>query len=109
MSDLFQFEDPEVKAAWDDLFYKLDETEPCYDPLLVDTPGPMRGDSVTDLYVEGWANGNASKKQAEALCEPCHVKHECKVYAMLAKEPTGIWGGTRPRDRGIDTSKKRRK
>lgn len=99
MSSLFQFEDPAVKAAWDDLYYKLNKTEPCYDPHFI----------VTDVYVEGWVNGNSSKRQAEALCAPCHVKEECKIYAMLAKEPVGIWGGTRPKDRGIDTSKKRRK
>lgn len=79
----------------------LDGTENCYDPNLVDKGDHFVGESVTDLYVEDWTGRGVSKKVAEELCAGCHALEECKAYAMKAQEGYGIWGGTRPIDRGV--------
>lgn len=81
----------------DKLFLELTEAvtgeEPCHD---------TGGDSPSDLYTNRWTSSkNMSKGEAEALCEGCPIYQQCRDYAMAAKEPYFIWGGTRPKDRGI--------
>lgn len=81
-----------------DLVASTTGEEPCFDPNLNDA---YIMESPTDFYVESWTGRNISKETAESLCAGCDVLEQCKAYAMAAKEPFGIWGGTRPRDRGI--------
>ncbi|WP_446724820.1 WhiB family transcriptional regulator [Microbacterium sp. CFBP 13617] len=46
---------------------------------------PERGDSTVD---------------AKRICRSCPVQPECLAYALRTKEPSGIWGGKSPRERG---------
>jgi WhiB family transcriptional regulator, redox-sensing transcriptional regulator len=39
------------------------------------------------------------KKLALDICSRCPVKYTCAEYALTAREPYGIWGGTSPSDR----------
>lgn len=39
------------------------------------------------------------KRLALEICGRCQVKTICADYALTAKEPFGIWGGTVPSDR----------
>jgi WhiB family redox-sensing transcriptional regulator len=39
------------------------------------------------------------KRLALELCDRCPVKKLCADYAITAREPYGIWGGTVPSDR----------
>lgn len=39
------------------------------------------------------------KKLALEICSRCPVKYLCAEYALSAREPFGIWGGTTPNDR----------
>jgi hypothetical protein len=39
------------------------------------------------------------KKLALEICARCPVKTLCADYALTAREPFGIWGGTVPSDR----------
>jgi WhiB family redox-sensing transcriptional regulator len=36
---------------------------------------------------------------AKELCKACPVKTECLNYALIAREPFGIWGGLTTEDR----------
>jgi len=40
-----------------------------------------------------------SYRTAKELCKRCPVKNECLVYAVVAQEPFGIWGGLSPHER----------
>jgi WhiB family redox-sensing transcriptional regulator len=40
-----------------------------------------------------------AEKLAVHLCKKCPVLKLCLDYAMTAREPYGIWGGTTPADR----------
>lgn len=102
MTDEFKIRPSKAQAEWDALQAGLDGTENCYDPNLV-VPRDQRtiGDTLADFYVEDWTGRGISKEMAEKLCAGCHVLEECRAYAMAAKEGYGVWGGTRPKDRGI--------
>lgn len=41
----------------------------------------------------------AERKLALKICSACPVQKLCADYAMTAREPYGIWGGTVPTDR----------
>ena len=36
---------------------------------------------------------------AKQICKTCEVREECLEYALLNKEPEGIWGGLTPYER----------
>ena len=36
---------------------------------------------------------------ARALCATCPIRWQCFEYAVEAREPHGIWGGTLPHER----------
>lgn len=38
-------------------------------------------------------------QEAIAICKRCPLLKQCHDYAMKAKEPYGVWGGTLPSDR----------
>jgi len=96
---MFEFETKEAEFAFKDLIKKTDESEPCRKEYA------SKYDSSTDIWVETWSkNKEVSKEQAVALCSnedgtKCHVFEECGLYAMLAHEPLGVWGGTVPSER----------
>lgn len=41
----------------------------------------------------------AAQKRAIAGCNACPFQTACADYAMTFGEPSGIWGGTKPRER----------
>lgn len=41
----------------------------------------------------------AERRLAMKICSECPVQKLCADYAMTAREPYGIWGGTLPSDR----------
>lgn len=86
MSSIFGHMEPEDRARYEALIDSMDGTEPCsLDP---------------DLFTEEWVRG-IRKEKAEELCADCPVLDLCRDYAVQAKEPHHVWGGTRPQDRGI--------
>lgn len=42
---------------------------------------------------------HAERRLALEICARCPVKKLCADYALSAREPYGIWGGTIPSDR----------
>lgn len=50
-----------------------------------------------------------SVRIARKMCGECQVRQLCLEYALIAKEPFGIWGGLTARERLALTSKKRQK
>jgi WhiB family redox-sensing transcriptional regulator len=42
---------------------------------------------------------HAERKLALEICRRCPVQKTCAEYAITAREPFGIWGGTTPADR----------
>lgn len=78
---------PEVREQWRQLILAKDGTEPC---------------SVEpDLFTENWTNRGLRPEDARKLCEGCPVLDMCRDYAMAAKEPYYVYGGTVPSERGI--------
>jgi WhiB family transcriptional regulator, redox-sensing transcriptional regulator len=48
------------------------------------------------------AVGTAATPQvsrALRICDGCQVKQQCLDFAMMTREPAGIWGGTTPEER----------
>lgn len=47
-------------------------------------------------------DGNASTREAKAVCAECPVRVECLAYAIETRTDTGIWGGlTEAERRGV--------
>lgn len=48
--------------------------------------------------------------RAKQVCEPCPVKAPCLAFALMNKEPEGVWGGTtlKERKRLIREARRRR-
>lgn len=97
------FKDDNVRAKWLELVQSTDGSENCYDEGLFDKQRRTNiRESTTDLFVESWSgNVEVDSDTAKKMCEGCHVIAECRAYAMVAKEPVGVWGGTVPADRGV--------
>lgn len=83
---LFEFRTPEAREAYMKLFNKLDKSEPCF-----------VGDA--DQWTENYTSRPIPNETAEELCAGCHVLEDCKIYALLNTEETGIWGGTTEQER----------
>jgi len=99
---LFSFETEEIEEQFKDLVRSTNGTEPCFDPNLSDPDAPdVLEETVTDMYAENWVSRGVMVSQARKLCEGCHVLEKCAAYAIAAKEPYGVWGGTTPLSRGI--------
>lgn len=47
--------------------------------------------SLTALF---FSERDSDKDRAKAICRQCPVKKPCLAYALLIREPHGIWGGT---------------
>lgn len=84
---IFQYKNEEIRDKHHALIRATTGEEPCY--------------KEPDKYVENWTGRGLSRKTALELCEGCPVFDLCRDYAMSAEEQHGIWGGTRPVDRGI--------
>lgn len=53
-----------------------------------------------DKFTGDWTRG-VKQATAERLCRDCPILDLCRDYAVNAKEPYHIWGGTTPAMRGI--------
>lgn len=69
---------------------------------IADAAEPTPCQINPEPYTGPWASKpNASQESAENLCIDCPFMIECGAYGIAAQEPYGIYGGTRPVDRGI--------
>lgn len=50
----------------------------------VETPG---------LTASDWGDDGPREKDAAVACMRCAVVAECGIYALVAREPLGVWGG----------------
>ena len=99
----FKFKTPEIAQKYYSFIKQMDGTEPCSQPEFLEDPKNWQGEITADDYTGNWTGSNSvSKRVAEELCAGCPLLEVCRDYAMDAQEPYGIWGGTRPKDRGID-------
>lgn len=99
---MFKFKNAQISQKYYSLLGAMTGEEPCSQPEFLDNPKTFVGDIVADSYTGNWASSsNVSAKTAEKLCAGCPLLEQCREYAMEAQEPYGIWGGTRPKDRGI--------
>lgn len=99
----FKFKTPQIAQKYYSFIAQTTGEEPCAQPEFLNDPKTFVGDITADKYTGNWASSNnVTKATAEALCEGCPVLELCRDYAVEAQEPYGIWGGTRPKDRGID-------
>lgn len=86
MPSIFGYMDTEDLGRYLDLLNALTGNEPCaLDP---------------DLFTADWTRG-VKPSVAENLCADCPVLDLCRDYAVNAKEPYHVWGGTTPSMRGI--------
>jgi WhiB family redox-sensing transcriptional regulator len=46
---------------------------------------------------------------AKAICKRCPLIEPCLIYAMTAKEPYGVWGGTTAEERQVGRRQKARR
>jgi hypothetical protein len=46
-----------------------------------------------------WETRKQQIAGAKLLCNDCPVKWLCREYAVVANEPTGVWGGLSTADR----------
>lgn len=52
-----------------------------------------------DLPGVDWETRKSQIAGAKSLCDDCPVKWLCREYAVVANEPTGVWGGLSAADR----------
>lgn len=52
-----------------------------------------------DLPGVDWETRKSQIAGAKVLCDDCPVKWLCREYAIVANEPTGVWGGLSTADR----------
>lgn len=99
---MFKFKNSRIAQKYFTLIEATTGEEPCSQPEFLDNPKVWLGEITADKYISNWASSNnVSKATAEKLCADCPIKELCRDYAMDAQEPYGIWGGTRPVDRGV--------
>lgn len=99
----FKFRTSKIAQMYYSLMAATTGKEPCAQPEFLDDPKVYIGEITADKYTGNWSgSNNVSKATAEKLCGSCPLLEMCRDYAMEAQEPYGIWGGTRPKDRGID-------
>lgn len=99
----FKFRTSKIAQMYYTLVGATTGKEPCAQPEFLDDPEKWLGEITADKYTGNWTgSNNVSQATAEALCADCPIRDLCRDYAVEAQEPYGIWGGTRPIDRGID-------
>lgn len=52
-----------------------------------------------DLPGMDWETRKSQIAGAKELCNDCPVKFMCREYAIVAREPAGVWGGLSTADR----------
>ena len=59
------------------------------------------GRLVCETSPEDWwaAKGTSAQVAAVEACTWCPVRVQCQEYAVAAREPHGVWGGTTPEER----------
>lgn len=71
----------------------------------LDPPVPCEGNELLYDNVEGNGSVNrAAEYEAKLLCRSCPLKFQCLEYALVAKEPFGVWGGMTSEERKRVTS-----
>jgi WhiB family transcriptional regulator, redox-sensing transcriptional regulator len=58
--------------------------------------------------VSGSGAGLAGLARAKAVCASCAVRERCLDYALEAREPHGVWGGTTEEERRAIAARRRR-
>jgi WhiB family redox-sensing transcriptional regulator len=58
-------------------------------------------DTATFYHPENERGPSRSRRelQAKAVCRSCAVIESCLRWALAAREPYGVWGGTSPEER----------
>lgn len=75
----------------------------------IDGQVPCRSDALF-LSPDDWAIDGPMNQDAAVQCRPCPVREQCALYALLAGEPQGVWGGiTAARRRSQRRSEQRNK
>lgn len=59
----------------------------------------MRGNCYGQDAELWWAEDDAAKRIAVAVCQACPVRVECLEHALAVPEKEGIWGGLLPYER----------
>ena len=76
-----------------------------YDRLMksIDEVDSVPGQDLPDVFFpEDFLTKDMKEKAAETakqLCATCPVRLECFEYAIVSKEPFGVWAGTLPSER----------
>ena len=99
----FKFKNSKIAQKYFSLVGATTGEEPCAQPEFLESPETFTGEITADKFTGNWSSSNnVSKETAEALCAGCPLLEMGRDYATKAQEPYGIWGGTRPIDRGIE-------
>lgn len=61
--------------------------------------GPQAGAFFPPLTSERRDERQAREARAKAICATCPVREPCLDYALLIREPHGIWGGLNEMER----------
>ncbi|NBW17084.1 MAG: WhiB family transcriptional regulator [Caulobacteraceae bacterium] len=67
---------------------------------IVIKEGQVPCQNAPDLFFpENTALAVEDTRYAKSLCGECPIIDECRMYALEAEEPYGIWGGLTPEER----------
>ena len=62
-----------------------------------------RGQDAGYFFAPSWFEKRAEKRAREAvatsICSRCPVRESCLEYALVAREPHGVWGGMNEMER----------
>ena len=61
--------------------------------------GPVSNLFFAPNHLERKEERLARESAAKAICRTCPVLAECREYALLVREPHGIWGGLNEHER----------
>jgi len=64
---------------------------------MFDTTGARCAGEPTEIFYE---LNQENEIKAKALCSECPIVGRCLTWAVMTKEPFGIWGGKTPQQRG---------
>ena len=64
---------------------------------MFDTTGARCAGEPTEIFYEVTER---NERKAKALCHECPIAGRCLTWAVMTKEPFGIWGGKTPQQRG---------
>jgi WhiB family redox-sensing transcriptional regulator len=64
---------------------------------MFDTTGARCAGESTEIFYE---LTERNERKAKSLCGACPIASRCLTWAVMNKEPFGIWGGKTPQQRG---------